>query len=79
MKKADYINLCVGKTQAFIQDVIFPEHANAYWTSNGESYRPCILLDDEPINDFVTIVTRGRGFTHHPSKNVIMMENVEVS
>ena len=78
MKKADYVKLCSGKTQAFIRDVIFPEHVNAYWTSNGESYYPCILLEDEPIDNFVTIVTKSRGFTHHPSKNVVLMEALEV-
>ena len=73
----EYINLYHDNDIATFVDVIYPAHVNAFWTSNGESYYPCILLDDSRNDDCVYIVTRNQTIMHHPRKCVFKMEEIE--
>lgn len=75
----DYINLYHSNDIATFVDVIYPSHVNAYWTSNGESYYPCILLDDARADNCVYIVTRNQTIMHHPRKSVVKIEEMDMN
>lgn len=77
MKTHEYINLVHSTTENNFRSVIFPQLVNAYWTSNGESYYPCVVLDDYQNDDVVYIATKSLGLMLHPRKCVFMMADVE--
>ena len=77
MKTHEYINLVHSTDENHFRSVIFPELVNAYYTSNGESYYPCVVMDDYQTEDTVYIGTRTVGMNVFPRKCVVMMEDVE--
>lgn len=77
MKVHEYVNMSHSTDAINFREVIFPQLVNAYWTSNGESYYPCVLFDDYQTADTVYVATKSLGMMPHPRKCVFPISEVE--
>lgn len=77
MKVHEYINIVHSTDAISLREVIFPQLVNAFWTSNGESYYPCILLEDTRDDAWAYIVTTNQTIMPHPRKCVFTLEEIE--
>jgi hypothetical protein len=73
MTSNEYINLYHSTDAVTFFNKITPTLFNAFWTSNGESYYPCIVLDDHATANSLFIITRNQTFMHHPRSCIKMM------
>lgn len=77
MKVHEYINIVHSTDAISLREVIFPQLVNAYWTSNGESYYPCIMFEDSQTDGMVYIATKSMGIMPHPCNCVFPVEEAE--
>lgn len=72
MTSNEYINLYHNADADAFFNKIAPSLYNAFWTSNGESYYPCIVLDDHETADSVLVVIRNQTFMRYPKSMIFM-------
>lgn len=77
MKVHEYIDIVHSTDAISLREIIFPQLVNAFWTSNGESYYPCVMFDDYQTNGMVCIATKSMGVMSHPRNCVFPVEEVE--
>ena len=77
MKLHEYKTLYQKSDANNFHEKVFPTLTNAYWSSNGESFYPCILLEDNATDEHVCIVKKNHSIMMTSKKSVIRMEESE--